>query len=703
MTYALFGVIFAASSLPTMAARTLSFAEQADVLFAIGSPTNRIAPVDCGLVNGHVTFNGWLDSVAEVRGIFAPPFYSADFRLSVCLNGENVRTISHLWRPEVLWRTGTNAAWRVESRLWPVADERAGIMEISVENISGVPQQLRVVCQANGGAGICEKWQFGKPRTTPGAMRRHEDGMAVMDGIKDDVQVAVALPDGRRELELRDVKTGERRCFHLCFAIGRKGEAVACAKSLRESPVSAIERSVTQWRSRVRRLFERFPALETDSQELVRLYCRSLLHLLLNEWNVPEFKLHPYYATGGMNGGCVGNYLWNHGEVYRLWPMLDPEAAKSHMRTFLRLDLTKCFAFEPIGLKPFGPYYPVNQEKVLLLAHAYVLETGDRGFLNEMLDGKTVIERLVDAALAHDDPSRPVELVDYGYGNHHLELRKEFRYDGVIPDMNLRRAVGLHLVDELCRMAGYDPKVDFLSRAEALKRLVRRELWNEEVGWFDNIEREKGGRRDRRWTMQMFKAIGWGDWALDGDVEQTLVEHLMNESEFLGPYGLHSLAKKDPAYDENDVDNGGPGACVSFAPAIIDRLYRSGRVAEAEKIFRRLWWLGSTLPYWGDSHYADRMDYRRDTPLQNDIQGAALAQTIIFSLFGIEPRMDGSIGVTPHLPEGVHHMCLRDVRLVGRRFDVIATRTHGIEVQVEGRSLKDANNGTVVIPSCIQK
>ena len=303
-------------------------------------------------------------------------------------------------------------------------------------------------------------------------------------------------------------------------------------------------------------------------------------------------------------------------------------------------------------------------------------------FLRETLDGRTVVARLVEQALMHDDLEKPAVLVDYGNGNHHLELRRQYRYDGVIPDMNLRRIVCFHLADELCRLAGHDPKVDFKARAAALKRLVRERLWDAQAGWFDNVE--TGGRRDRRWTMQMFKALGWGDWALDRDMEAALVRHLMDESEFLGPYGLHSLSKKDPAYDVNDVDNGGPGACVSFAPAVVDRLYRSGRIAEAELIFHRLWWLADALPYWGDSHYADRMDYRRDTPLQCDIQGAALAQTVIFGLFGIEPRADGTVVANPRLPADVDHMNLTNVRLAGRRFGVFCRRGGGFEVRDDG-------------------
>ena len=30
----------------------------------------------------------------------------------------------------------------------------------------------------------------------------------------------------------------------------------------------------------------------------------------MNKWEVPEFKLNPYYSTGSVKGGCVCNYLW---------------------------------------------------------------------------------------------------------------------------------------------------------------------------------------------------------------------------------------------------------------------------------------------------------------------------------------------------------------------------------------------------------
>ena len=689
------GLVFAVAACAAAAAAAKPWAERLDGLFAVDSSVCTMAPADCGQANGLVTFNGRLDDLSEIRGFVSPPYAAGDFTFLLRFNGESFRPTSYVWRPECLLRTFTNAQWRIENRLYPVAGERAAIQETRVVNVYSKPAWMTVTSVLGGGVGKVAKWGFSKPPLPPPAAVRYRDWIGVFENDTG-AEVAVALPCGaQKAVEL--VQPGKAMRFFSVVAIGAKGETFETARRLRAAPAATIEKAVAAWRARVAGLAAKFPALETDCAPLERLYARSLLHLLLNEWNLPGAALRPFYATGGMNGGCLGNYLWNHGEVYRLWPMLDPAAAKAHMRKFLSLDLVNCFAYDVMSDAPFGPYYPVNQEKILLLAHAYVLETGDRAFLSEDLNGRTVLACLEREALQLDDPSKPVALVDYGNGNHHLELRMKERYDGIIPDMNLRRILCYRLADALCRLAGRKPSVDYVKRAEDLKRLVRAKLWNPSLGWFEHLPAE--GRREVRWTMQMFKALGWGNWLIDPDVEAALVKHLMDESEFLGPYGIHSLSKKDPGYDVDDVDNGGPGACVSFAPAIVDRLYRSNRAPEAEKVFRRLWWLGESLPFWGDSHYADRKDYRRDTPLQNDIQGAALAQTVIFSLFGIDPQEDGSVRITPRLPAGVKYMALKNVRLAGRVFDVSALSSRGVEVMCEGKEHWVANGRTVTLPS----
>lgn len=105
----------------------------------------------------------------------------------------------------------------------------------------------------------------------------------------------------------------------------------------------------------------------------------------MNRWDVPEFVLHPYYSTGSVNGGCVGNYLWDFGGIWELFPLVDPEAAKTHVKQFLAIDTKKHFAFDPTTGFASGPWYPVNQEKIVGLIYYYVKHTGDTDFLEDEL------------------------------------------------------------------------------------------------------------------------------------------------------------------------------------------------------------------------------------------------------------------------------------------------------------------------------
>jgi hypothetical protein len=175
------------------------------------------------------------------------------------------------------------------------------------------------------------------------------------------------------------------------------------------------------------------------------------------------------------------------------------------------------------------------------------------------------------------------------------------------------------------------------------------------------------GHADLRYTMQMFKLFGGG--VLDVDEEAGLLSHL-NETEFLSEYGFHSMPKTDIAYDQVDIDNGGGGAYTSFPAQIAERFYKSGHAREADDILRRILWWGERMPYWGDSLVANAIDYRKDTPLQCTIGGAAIAQSIIFGLFGVDARTNGDVAFNPHRPPFANRLALRGLRLHGISFDL---------------------------------
>ncbi len=158
-----------------------------------------------------------------------------------------------------------------------------------------------------------------------------------------------------------------------------------------------------------------------------------------------------------------------------------------------------------------------------------------------------------------------------------------------MPDLNARRYAGYLRAATLCDMAG-KPAPFLRQRAELLKPLLKQRLWDAQAQWF-RFE-DHNGKPELRYTVQMFKPIGSG--VLDQECQEGLLSHL-NEDEFLSAYGLHSISKRDPAYDQLDIDNGGGGICTSFPPQIIERLYQAGQPQRAAEILRRLlWWADST-------------------------------------------------------------------------------------------------------------
>jgi hypothetical protein len=183
----------------------------------------------------------------------------------------------------------------------------------------------------------------------------------------------------------------------------------------------------------------------------------------------------------------------------------------------------------------------------------------------------------------------------------------------------------------------------------------------------------------------MFKLFG--SKALDAEEEAGLLDHLNSEQEFLSAFGLHSMSKTDPAYDPADVDNGGPGICTGFVGQIVEKLYRAGRIADAENILKRVLWWGDHMPYWGDSIVADRMDYRKDTPLQCTIDGADLAQAMIFGMFGVCAEFNGDIRIDPHPPAFASSIQLRGLRLRDRVLDIVVDNGE-YEVFCNGGSLR---------------
>jgi len=651
--------------------------------FTINGARSITAEEHFGIKGAMLTTNVTYRDVLSVRGLWAPPYAATNFRIQVRLNGEVVPTAEYRWDGNLCERSGEVCGLEVSSTTSVPMQGRAATLRFTVRN--GREEKMRVSVQIDlrGGAEYVRFWEFSGPgssdeplpwaeKTLAWAHGNSEGNLLLKPGPGAALAVATDLPgptwrplEGHWEAEV-ELAAGESRSFSLSAAVGAQENAAAQeALEAVAGGEATADAARCDWQGAVADVFAKLPRLQASDPRLERFYNRSLVHCLLNQWRVPELILTPYYSTGGINGGCVCCYLWDFGEPWEILALYDPEAVKRHILQFLAVDITHHFAFVPTTGEAFGPWYPVNQEKIIFLIYYYVLLTGDKAFLREQAGERTVIDWVLYHALYRDHPDLPVTLIDYGKGNNHLELRGNFRYDHHLPDLNGRRYANYHAADELARLAGVSAP-DLPARAEALKALVKDLMWSPEHRWFSHLDGNYSPAQC--YTVQMFKLLGSD--VLDGEQVEGLISHL-NECEFLSAFGLHSMSKLDPAYDQIDIDNGGGGNYTAFTPQIIERLYKLGRADVAEDLLQRILWWGERMPYWGDSIVANNVDYRRDTPLQNTIGALAGAQSILFGMFGVTVAADGSVTVNPQPPAFSPEISLTGLKVRGRELDIL--------------------------------
>ncbi len=677
--------------------------------FALPGSDSIMSEAHLGIVQGKATVGIPFADAGAVDGLWAPPYVSSDFRISMRVANESVATREYVWWPFKVQRRGTVQGLGLNTVTVLAPGKRAGLLTVALENPADQARHVSLAFLLRGTLDRTETWEFGAPASrTP--------TVPAVDGatlLLEQGDLAIALEGGpgpmRWDAAARsgtmDVSLGPkgRTAVCLAWAIGPRAAATADCRALAADAQAAVRQATEAHRRAVVDLFDRLPTLESSCEALVRFYDRSLVHLLLNRWDVPEFVLRPYYGTGSVRGGCVCSYLWNFGEVWEVLPLFDAAGAREQIRHYFKTDLTAHFAFNPVTGRAFGPWYPVNQEKIIGLVYYYVKVTGDTGFLGQVTAGKTTLEHVIANANHGDDPARPVALIDYGPSNSHLELRRGYPYNHVMPDLNGRRYQNFLWAAELAELAGKgDVARQLRQRAEGVKTALKKGLWNHQTRWFDFQDAQ--GRKDTRYTVQMFKLFG--SKVLDAEQEAGLLERLGSEREFLSEFGLHSLSKTDPAYDPADIDNGGPGACTCFPPQIAERLYKAGKPEAAENILKRVLWWGQRMPYWGDSLVAERMDYRRDTPLQCTLDGAAVAQCILFGMFGVDPQWDNTVLVRPAPPAFAPRLALRGLRLRGMVMDVavedgrfrVTCGGHAAEANV-GQTVRVENGRPHVAPS----
>jgi hypothetical protein len=141
------------------------------------------------------------------------------------------------------------------------------------------------------------------------------------------------------------------------------------------------------------------------------------------------------------------------------------------------------------------------------------------------------------------------------------------------------------------------------------------------------------------------------------------VEHI-REGEFLGPYGMYSIAKSDDVHwDWMDEDWGGGGQYTGMPLRIAESLYRLGYKELGWNILERCARWTEKYPYLPQDAFTDSIADLDEEDMPLEIAAGSGAQAVLFGVFGLHPAMDGSLAISP-----AYHSELGEAKMAGYVF-----------------------------------
>ena len=257
-----------------------------------------------------------------------------------------------------------------------------------------------------------------------------------------------------------------------------KEDGVVHAQAMRKAARfdAALAQVQADWETRFQAMFTpdnryfsgNLPVLVTPDRQMRRVYYMSAV-TLLSVYRTGFPVQRRVYVSNTPESNCTMMYFWDTREWATAFALLDPEMLKNCLRSWLARDIDKGYAEEYLTGTLQGPWYSANDYSIFILLDDYLNVTGDRAFLSEKIDGKTVLEHL-DAVVTHwrsrVHPGRT--LADYGKASNLLECVPT--YINEVPSFNAANVRMMRRAAELQAAGGNQRRAAEL-RAEATRLL----------------------------------------------------------------------------------------------------------------------------------------------------------------------------------------------------------------------------------------
>jgi hypothetical protein len=661
--------------------------------------------------------SGYLQATKSISGITAisfPPFICCGIpetpfspgNLITCeifLNGRILTSypspageVAYTWYPHRILRETVVEGIRFRTQTYLPAKQRAAAELIEVTNESRERREISLGFDLRAGVTVKREkpWFANSAAEVDNKLTPSESHGCVIFEAQHSRAVSVQgvaphparIKQGRMLVYDFALNPRESRTFHYLNLLGEDGDATLDAYDHQQANFAGLlEENEERFSSVLRSAFTpgnsefsgHLPQLATRNRDLWRLYHTGFTNLLINRRVPPESFYGLTYVT--IPRVCPTlSFIWDAMLTSLSLALLDPQALRRLIENWMVQDMHAHLATDYLTGQGVGPWYAVNDMGILRCAHGYLRVTGDFAWLDKNVEGKTVLEHLVDHALFWKKlDSFGHGLADYGNLDDLLEVVSTWVHE--VPAMNAGNVYGMRFVASLLERRGDARAAQLRSEATELAARINRLLYVEGKGWW------KCGQPDGTFTevRHCYDLLTVLDMMFDdlSEKQKREMSHFF-WSELHTPLWMHALSPGDADATWNlRADHSWLGAYTAWPSMTAKGLYRIDPSAKVAAWVKGLAKSANQGPF-GQAHIAETIfppenggafKCPLEQPYGNDwccVSGGSFMDLVIDSIFGAEFTLYDGLQVEPRLVDFDPAAELRNLNYQGKNYIV---------------------------------
>ncbi len=435
--------------------------------------------------------------VAAVRSIAFPPYAQGEMNVAPLGAGGELLTgvlyvdgeyfastktpIEFVWQPDRVERRSVYNGLELKSTTIVPFRTMSVAVKLTVSNMTKARRKTEIKLAINGGA-----TKSVKPWNAAYSPGEYDNTRTIDNGRN-----AVLCKSKHTEAYVLQGSSPKPKTIEPSWLVyefdlaPRESASIVFVNSLGESPAAvqkeydaivnsfdAVAKATTdEWNAQLKAAFTpgnsifsgHVPTLTTTNDDVKRIYHSAVMSALYFRRTTPHSVYGTTYVTLMPRYWETTTFLWDISLSAMLLSMLDPEILKRMMETWMKLDVYKHFGTEFLTGAGVGPWYSVNDYAMSRMAKEYLRWSGDKAWLDKVVNGKTVYETL----LTYAEHWRALDtnkhgLADYGGVTNLLEAVSSYVHE--VAGLNAANVHNLRFAAELAEFKGDR------SRAEGYRR-----------------------------------------------------------------------------------------------------------------------------------------------------------------------------------------------------------------------------------------